>query len=89
MQETWTNRIFHGIDNNDSSIAKGELNFIPSNGRNDFLDKVVSSIENLPQPKKKTKFNHYNIAYEERKALGSLKQREYVIYRKHSRAHQS
>lgn len=70
---------FHGIDNNDSSIVKGKSNFTPTNGRNDFLDSVVGSIKNLPQPKKKTTFNNYNITYEERKALDSLRQREDLI----------
>ena len=46
---------FHGIDNQEESIVKGKSNFVPPSGRNDFLDKIITSILNIPTPTKKNK----------------------------------
>ena len=69
---------FHGIDNQEESIVKGKSNFVPPSGRNDFLDKIITSILNIPTPTKKNKCK-WNITHLERQAIESLRKCEDIV----------
>ena len=70
---------FHGIDNQEESIyCERKIKFRPPSGRNDFLDKIISSIPNIPTPTKKNKCK-WNITHLERQAIDSLRKCEDIV----------
>ena len=69
---------FYDVEYSDHSLIKSKSSFNPPDGRNDYLDKIVSLLKQKPQPVNKNK-NNLNISSEERLAVNRLKSNNNII----------
>ena len=60
---------FDGIEDDDQSLVRNKSNFVPPQGREEFLDTFVKSTTNIPLvPTEKSKIRR-NITFSEQKSM--------------------